>query len=264
MSLAMTIIKSYRSIFAREIFHKFNRMLYHCSLRGLGVLNYESDAVSGENYFANMAIGKKSHCIVMDIGANKGQYARKILAINSTATVYAFEPHPRTFQLLLANNPAKNIIPVNAAVGSHKGEAPLYDYESQDGSQHASMHKHVIEHIHGSPSVSHPVSMITLDDYCRDNNIDEIDLLKIDTEGNEMDALRGAENLIKSRKIKSIQFEFNSMNVSSRTFMSDFNELLTEYDIYRLLPSGMIPLSPYDSALCEIFAYQNIVALLKG
>lgn len=44
------IINIYRYIFARPRFENFNRALLHLSLRGLGVLNYETDIVSGERY----------------------------------------------------------------------------------------------------------------------------------------------------------------------------------------------------------------------
>jgi hypothetical protein len=45
------ILKLYRLIFARKIFYKLNKALYQMSLRGLGVLNYESHKVSGETFF---------------------------------------------------------------------------------------------------------------------------------------------------------------------------------------------------------------------
>ncbi len=45
------ILKFYRFIFARKIFYKLNKALYHLSLRGLGVLNYESHKISGETFF---------------------------------------------------------------------------------------------------------------------------------------------------------------------------------------------------------------------
>ena len=43
----------YRLLFARRFFYKFNKLLYNLSLRGLGVLNFESDklSISGEDHF---------------------------------------------------------------------------------------------------------------------------------------------------------------------------------------------------------------------
>jgi hypothetical protein len=88
-------------------------------------------------------------------------------------------------------------------------------------------------------------------------------LLKIDTEGNELDVLRGAINSINQKKIKAIHFEFNEMNVISRVFFRDIYLMLKDYKLYRLLPYGMTEINVYSPLFCEIFAYQNIVAILK-
>jgi hypothetical protein len=53
------------------------------------------------------------------------------------------------------------------------------------------------------------------------------------------------------------------MNVASRVFFRDFWNLMPNYDFYRLLPDNMVKLNNYSPVFCEIYAYQNIVALLK-
>jgi hypothetical protein len=85
-------------------------------------------------------------------------------------------------------------------------------------------------------------------------------LLKIDTEGHEASVLRGARETIAGRRIELVQFEFNAMNVASRTFFKDFVDLLPGYRFYRLLPDGRVPLR-YSPHACEIFAFQNVVAI---
>lgn len=82
-------------------------------------------------------------------------------------------------------------------------------------------------------------------------------------EGNELAVLKGGEKSISEGKIKAIHFEFNEMNVSSRVFFRDFWKLLKDYQIYRLLPREMLEINHYSPLTCEIFAYQNIVAILK-
>ena len=49
--------------------------------------------------------------------------------------------------------------------------------------------------------------IVSLDKYCRDHKIDNIDLLKIDTQGYEEEILEGSKNLIKSNNIKVIEDE---------------------------------------------------------
>ena len=88
-------------------------------------------------------------------------------------------------------------------------------------------------------------------------------LLKIDTEGHELEVLKGFEPYIRQNKVDLIHFEFNEMNVASRVFFKDFWEFLPNYDFYRMLQDGLIPIKNYNPVYCEIFAYQNIVAKLK-
>ena len=106
------------------------------------------------------------------------------------------------------------------------------------------------------------VSMDTMDNFTKKEGITYIDFLKIDTEGSELAVLQGASKLLENKSIGCIHFEFNEMNVISRTFFRDFRKLLHDYDLYRLLPKGLLPLD--DSILfTEIFVYQNIIALPK-
>lgn len=230
----------------------------------MGVLNYENDKTSGESRFVKSLLKDKSDCVVFDVGANVGDYSRKVFQACPQATVYAFEPHPKTFSVLSHSMHQLNFLPVNAAAGEKDGELSLFDYESQDGSSHASLYKDVIESIHQAKSVEHTVKVIELGAFARSKNVERIDLLKIDTEGNELKVLMGILDYIRSERIGAIHFEFNEMNVSSRTFFRDFWELLPNYDFYRLLPDGMARIENYSPVYCEIFAYQNIVAILKS
>lgn len=259
------ILKCYRFLFGRKIFYKLNKILFNCSLKGLGVLNYESNELSGEKRFLSDYLQRKNNCIVFDVGANIGGYSRMIFEINPTATVYAFEPHPKTFQNLIKNIKNQKFYAYNYAIG-HKsagGRITLYDYEDSNGSSHASVFKEVIETIHKKKSVEHKVEVITLDSFIKSNSITGIDLLKIDTEGNELDVIKGMSECLSEGKIKIIQFEFNEMNVISRTFFKDFWDILPNYEFYRMLPDGLVKINRYEPVFCEIFAYQNIVAILK-
>lgn len=257
------IIGIYRALFARRIFYRLNKALYHCSLRGLGILNFENDEVSGEGRFIKRFLAEKPGGVVFDVGANVGNYSSKVLQTNPLLSVYAFEPHPRIFAALEKNVQHSNFTAINAAAGESAGTADLYDYAANDGSSHASLYQDVIESIHGAPSTHHRVEVVALGEFAKVNQIPSIALLKIDTEGHELNALKGIEDLLRSGKVEAIHFEFNEMNTASRIFFRDFWDLLPNYELYRLLPDGMVKLEKYSPVFCEIFAYQNIVALLK-
>lgn len=252
-------------IFSKKIFLKFNQFLFSASLHGMGINNYENERISGEAAFINH-IGKlfgNKKIIIFDVGANVGNYSVRIKKEFPRSTIFAFEPHPLTFATLTKNTQKLNIKVVNAGMGEKNAACKIYDYLDDDGSEHASMFKNVIEDIHEQKAVSHTTQVFTLDKFALDNNIKKINLLKIDTEGNELNVLRGAKQLIKNKKIDIIQFEFNEMNVVSRVFMKDYFDLLKGYDIYRLLPSELLPLSKYHPLEYELFGYQNLVAISR-
>jgi FkbM family methyltransferase len=257
------IVAIYRFLFARRIFYRLNDLVYQCGLRGMGILNYESGEISGEKRFLSHYLKGKENCVVFDVGANVGKYSAEIFKANPTAVIYAFEPHPKTFQTLTAGIRHANFHPNNFALGDENGTLPLYDYADRDGSSHASLFKDVIEKIHEAKSVRHDVQVTTLHSFIEGHGIGVIDLLKIDTEGNELNVLKGGLEYLRSGKVKAVHFEFNEMNLSSRTYFKDFWEILPNFVFYRLLPDGAIRLPIYAPIVCEIFAYQNIVAVLK-
>jgi FkbM family methyltransferase len=254
----------YAIFFARVFFYKFNKLLYSLSLRGLGVLNFSSDKISGEESFIENYVPIINKGVIFDVGANVGNYSKNLRRKNSQAEIYSFEPHPTTFERLRENTNALDIKILNVGIGATKGILKLYDYADNDGSSHASLYRDVIETIHKAKAIEHEVKVITLDAFAHENNIDRVGLLKIDTEGHELEVLKGFEQYIRDGKVNLIHMEFNEMNVASRVFFKDFWDFLPNYDFYRMLPNGLIPIKSYSPVFCEIFAYQNIVAKLRS
>jgi FkbM family methyltransferase len=231
----------------------------------MGILNFDENQVSGdEEFFLRNYLRDIRSGVVLDVGANIGNYSKLVLKINPHLQVYAFEPHPVTFGRLIENIKSERLLPVNSAVGDSEGVLSLYDYADDDGSAHASLYQDVIENIHKKPSVEHRVKIIKLDDFLERVNVNNVALLKIDTEGHELAVLLGLEKFIKLGRVEAIHFEFNEMNVSSRTFFRDFFTMLGGYNFYRLLPRGMVRIAKYNPSQCEIFAFQNIVAIRKN
>ena len=171
------IVAIYRLVFGRRVFLRLNHIVYQCGLRGLGVLNYESSERSGERRFLSRYLNGMKDCVVFDVGANVGKYSAEIFRINPTAVVYAFEPHPKTFETLRSSLQHSHFFPNNLALGDEEGTLTLYDYADRDGSSHASLYKDVIEKIHKAKSVQHVVGVTTLHSFLKRAGIDAIDLL---------------------------------------------------------------------------------------
>jgi len=262
------VYRLYASIFSKPFFAKFNKFLFQLSLRGLGVLNFEGKYLPGEKQWLKKYLKDKQSPVVLDVGANVGNYTCDIFEVNPSSVVYAFEPHPSTYSMLtenmrkFSNNLFKSY---NLGVGQEKGVLELFDYVDKSGSEHATLYRDVITDLHKGEVESCKVEIVTLDEFLSSESIQEVDLLKIDTEGNEYKVLLSANSHLKGKKIKAIHIEFNEMNIVSGVTFKNFWDLLTDYRLYRLLPGGkLLPIKNYSPVSCEIYAFQNIVAMLKN
>lgn len=109
------------------------------------------------------------------------------------------------------------------------------------------------------------VKLEVLDEYCLDNNIKNIDLLKLDVEGHELAVLEGAKSMIQQNRIKFIQFEFGGCNIDSRTFFLDFWSLYhNEYYFYRICANGLRKIHEYSTEKNEIFSSINYLLERKN
>ena len=258
------IIKFWQRFLAKKKFIRLNRLLYELGLHGIGIHNFDAVMIkTGEKHFIKNYFKNNDSGIVLDVGAYIGSYSKLILNITKSVKIYAFEPNPKNFDKLLKNINDKRFKAYNLAVGNYDGEIKLYD-KNKVGSDNTCFNEKIIVDVYNAVPVEIKTEIIKLDSFTIKNNINYIELLKVDVEGYELEVLKGASNLINEKRIKAIQFEFNSMNIYSRVFFKDFYDLLNRnYNMYRLLPDGLVQINMYNPIYCEIFAYQNIAAFLK-
>lgn len=256
----------YAILFGRPIFEKLNRFILCLGLRGLGYLNYWDLDVSGERGFIRKIERrrlKNRRAVIFDVGAHDGEYARMCADIyrqeGSEFAIHCFEPSRDSFNRLRENtSDRKEIVISNSALASVSGAAQLFDI-GLEGTEHASLSKKAVQKISQQEPVKQLVDVQTGDEYCKENGIAYIDVLKIDVEGFELDVLKGFSRMLQSRSIGAIQFEFNITSLQEGVRVEDFQELLRGYVLYRLLPGGKV-LKDKDRGFC-IYTYQNIVCL---
>ena len=149
---------------------------------------------------------------VFDVGANQGQSCRKMLDLFRSARVYAFEPHPKTFERLAALNHAR-VSPFNLALGDREGEAILHEYgaEGLESLVNSLSPNAPFAARHGWKSREIKVRCVTLDTFCTEHDVAQIDLLKIDTEGFDLFVLKGAHQLLSDGRIGFVYVEFNDL-----------------------------------------------------
>ena len=184
------------------------------------------------------SINKDNMFRFIDVGANLGDfidytilYSKKF---NKKLFADAFEPNTFCFKILknkYANS--KNIRLNNYAVSDSMKEKVLYydsDYSGSSSLVKSSSHQNDYKEM--------KIKTISLDKYCNE----EIDLLKVDVEGFELNVFKSASNLISDGKIKNIIFEYGGQGVSSRVFFSDIYNFFTKnkYDLFRITPHGYL------------------------
>lgn len=251
------LIWLWRFVFSRTFFYKFNLRVFDLCLRGIGVLNYEGYKVSGEQWFLDTFLRDKDIKTIIDVGANTDPYGLE----KPDVKVYALEPHPGTFKKLIENTKDyKNIFCFPLGLSDKPGKAILYDM-TKEGTALATLQKDMLEKQYRQKLVKSQIVLTTLDEFARKQKINRIDLLKIDTEGNEYKVLQGAKKTLANKEVRYILFEFNEMNAYGRVFFRDFCEFLEGYSLYRLLPDGLADLGKYRPITHELFAFQNIVAI---
>ena len=138
--------------------------------------------------------------IVFDVGANIGQTTREMREAFPQATIYAFEPVPDTYRLLLENTAA---LP-----GVNCQELGLSDrtFSTDIHLQPSSGWNSIAKNIDRGLGLTH-VSLTTVDAFCAGNNIRHIHLLKTDTEGHDLHVVRGAKRLLSERSVDVIYAE---------------------------------------------------------
>lgn len=251
--------------FLLKLFQAFNLDILQVAHNDMGINNYGSNIETGEEFFLKKHLLEKFRdqpITIFDVGANVGEYSLLLNKIFPLAKIYAFEPSPVTCETLKNKTTSiNNIYSFCTGLGAAPSKMEIFTYKNDKTSEHASIIKDVMVTLHNSDDVeSYQVDIISLDNFCDSHAIQKIHFLKIDTEGFELEVLKGAVNLIHNHAIEIIQFEFNEMNTFSKVFLRDFYNLLPNYIFFRLGKDKLIPLGKYNS-LNEIFRYQNIIAL---
>lgn len=197
--------------------------------------------------------------VVLDIGANVGDYASACLDVNSSIQLHCFEPSQVHFERLRKRMEAYKgcSVVLNSCGLSNTAEQRTL-FRDSEVSGLASLNVRDLSHIGvDAQRIQETVSLKTGDQYMASHDIQSIDMLKIDVEGWEMDVLYGFELAISRKAIHHIQFEFGHAHIERRENFRDFYRFLTSrgYAVGPLKPNGRVVFeSRYDEA------YENYLA----
>lgn len=150
----------------------------------------------------------KPDSVFVDVGANIGIYTLIASSKIRKGRIYSFEPIPAVqntlYQNIRINHLEDKVTVVNKVVSDKTGQERFVIHDISEYS-HISSNQ-------GSKSIL--IDSVKLDDFCKNQRIDHIDIIKIDVEGAELKVLKGMENALKMGKVRFLIAELNSRNSS--------------------------------------------------
>ena len=218
---------------------------------------------SGEASFLKAYLGKIENPIVLDVGANVGDYASAALSANSSAILHCFEPSVPHFAQL-----QKRIVGTRAYLnnfGLSERTEDLILHKDSEITGLASLTNRDLSHLNITLDIEESVKLVAGDDYVSQNGIERIDLIKIDVEGWEMSVLNGLAKSFETNMVKCCQFEFGHAHIERRENFRDFwNFFMSRgFRMGALRPNGKVNfISQYDE-IYENYYATNYVAVLK-
>ena len=182
---------------------------------------------------------------IFDVGVNKGESIDRFSKIFKSPKIFAFEPNSKVFKIIEKKyNNIKNIKLNNLGVAKEECIKPLnITINSGNSSFHNLEKDSEWIKIRSKEFNTTPANYITdtidvkcttLDKYCEQNNIENIDILKIDTQGYEDEVLSGSSQLIRNKKINFIELEimFDEVYTKTMSFSDVEQKLMNNYKLY--------------------------------
>jgi FkbM family methyltransferase len=170
----------------------------------------KTTAKSDEPFLAQQYLFENSEpLIIFDVGAYIGEISKIYKEIFPSATIYSFEPFPDSFRKLEELSADQRIKPFQLAVSDHAGKTRLYINADVTCNSFFPRPKNGA---HYYPEKAEHIDQIevdtaTIDNICERENIEKIDILKLDVEGAEIRALGGACDKLSKHAISLIYIE---------------------------------------------------------
>jgi FkbM family methyltransferase len=227
---------------ARQLIWRLGRKLYMAA-RGDELNEMPTRGELRLQRLLNDVVRPDSKIIAFDIGARIGDWSASLADIASARIggfeIHAFEPVPDSrikLQEALASKIAAGVVRVNEiALSNESKTATIY-----------------VPHFTGGTSTLHPDSSVkyeqalrvktsTVDRYCSENAIGYVDLIKIDTEGNDLQVIQGTTEFLRTGRVGVVQFEYNQRWIHARHYLRDVFDLIrnTPYRVAKVCPTAL-------------------------
>ena len=213
------------------------------------------------NYLKN----KEKHKIIFDVGCFYGNFTENIIKHESKkgikSNIFLFDPNPEVKNYITSILNNDNVKYFNLALDNSNGQKKFFLNQFFEGGGSSLVPVFKEDKWYnitrkGFMQIMQPFKKIrdyveidvqtqSIDNFCLENNINCIDLLKIDTEGSELNVLKGAENFLSENKIKVIYTEICAPKAKYRNKVNEIENFLKKYNFehvksYNMLISSLL------------------------
>ena len=195
---------------------------------------------------------------VFDVGANVGEWSCLAAELLPVSRIRAFEPVPDTAALLRDRTSR-----YGSRIAVHQfalGDKPERRTISTDK---RSALVSLLDDVDPASKTTAHIEVVCGDDFCVQEGIDHIGMLKVDAEGFDHLVLAGFNRMLAAGAVDVVQFEYGSWALRTKFLLRDFYNLFDELDyvVGKLYPRG-VDFRSYNTSL-EDFRGLNFVAVTR-
>jgi len=210
--------------------------------------------INGEYWLRDQFLDGK---VYVDVGFNRGEWAKYISQKNHSAKIFAFDPCMDVVKEFESERERyKNIELFQMALSDEEGSLDFYDYGSLNGCN--SLAERDIDFGESVKPNIYKVAVATLDKWALEKNVEHIDFLKVDAEGYDLNVLEGSSQLLQKQMIDAVLFEYATGWLCSRRTLKEAVKFFEQkpYHLFKLFNGFLLPFdykSTFEGSMFSIF-----------
>ena len=209
----------------RFVLNRFNLRIHHVPKNKITGFNLGEDL---------QKIITQTSPVCLDVGANIGQTIKLFETIFESPLIYSFEPSKKIFEKLKAGFSSPQTRLYNYALGKEITRKEFINYEQSTMSSFLELSSSDENRFRNMQVIDREeVEVKTVDWFLEQENISSVDILKIDTQGFDIEVLRGAIHSFEKGIIRNVIIEINFIQMyNGQGTAQDISQFLADYGLH--------------------------------